>query len=57
MWSKFPILTQDFAILAWLSSEAKVSARSSTQEFLRKWVEVIRNGSEELQFNQNIVIA
>ena len=55
-WSKFPILTQDFTILAWFYSSAKVSARSSRQYLLRKEVEIIGNGSEEPPSRQSIAI-
>jgi len=56
-WLKFPISTQDFAILAWFSMEAKASARCSTQGFPRQLVEVIGNGSVELPSSQNISLA
>jgi hypothetical protein len=38
-----PILTQDFAILAWFSREARTSAKCSTQAFIRMFVETIGN--------------
>ena len=52
-WSKFP---QDFTILAWFSSSAKVLARSSRQYLLRRGAEIIGNGSEELPSSQSIDI-
>jgi hypothetical protein len=53
---KSPISTQDFAILAWFSTEANASARLSTQGFLRNLVEMIGNGSVELPSSQNILL-
>jgi hypothetical protein len=52
---KFPISTQDFAILAWFSIEAEALARLSTQGFLRNLVEMIGNGSVGLPSSQNIL--
>jgi hypothetical protein len=54
-WLKFPISTQDFAILAWFSIEARASARLLTQGFLRNLVEMIGNGSVGLPSSQNIL--
>ena len=56
-WSKSPILTQDFAILAWFSTEAKASVMSPTQALETKLVETMVNGSVELPSSQNIPLA
>src|ERR1700683_3404927 len=56
-WLKFPISTQDFAILAWFSTEARALVRCSTQASLRKLVETIGNGCVELPSSQNISLA
>jgi hypothetical protein len=50
-------LTQDFAILAWFSKEARASVMSSTQALETKLVETMVNGSVELPSSQNIPLA
>jgi hypothetical protein len=48
-------LTQDFAISAWFSTEARASVMSSTQALETKLVETMVNGTVELPSSQNML--